>query len=76
MGGLEASLANLRWELDTTSAAASWCEAQAHLAAGYEARATHLWRLLSMRENDLGVAIRTVNTLQRKLFGTEAPKLN
>ena len=73
MGALEASLANLRWELDTVSAAASRCEAQAQLAAGYEARATHLWRLLSMKESGLGAATRKVKILQRKLFETEAP---
>ena len=64
IGGLEPSLANLRWELNTTSAAASRCEAQAQLAARHEARATHLSRLLSMKESDLGVATRKVNTLQ------------
>ena len=45
-GVLEASLANVRWELGTTSAAASLCEAQAQLAAGYEAQETHLSHLL------------------------------
>ena len=73
IGGLEASLANVRWELDATAAAASLCEAQAQLAAGYEARTTHLSRLLSMKESNLGAATRKVNILQRKLFETEAP---
>ena len=63
IGGLEASLANLRWELHTFSAAASRCEAQAQPAAGHEARATHLSRLLSMKESDLGEAIRKLNAL-------------
>ena len=73
IGGLEASLANLRWELDTTSAAASQCEVKPQLAVGYEARATLLSRLLSMKESDLGAATRKVNSLQCKLFETEAP---
>ena len=47
--------------------------AQAQLAAGYDARATHLSRLLSMKESDLGAATRKVNILQPKLFETEAP---
>ena len=72
-GGLDPSLANVRWELDTTSAAVSLCEAQAQLAAGYGARATHLSRLLSMKESDLGAATRKVNILQHILFETDAP---
>ena len=66
-------MANLRWELDTTSAAASQCPAQPRLAAGYEARATHLSRLFSMKESELGAAARRVNSLQRKPFEKEAP---
>ena len=58
VGGLEASLANPRWEQDTTSAAASRCEAQEELTARYEARATHLSRLLAMKESDLAAATR------------------
>ena len=34
VGDLKASLANVRWELDAISAAASRCEAQAQLRAG------------------------------------------